>query len=135
MLMLSVIIPNYKAEEELFVKCINSIVQTSYQDYEVIIVDDGNTEEYRQNVYSNPVFTNEKIKIIYQDNQGVSVARNRGMQEAKGEYLTFVDADDYVIGDFIAESIQVGTEHNADMVIGCLISPQYYDRGVCGHPF
>ena len=131
MIMISVIIPNYKADNEAFLAGINSIINEGYCGaFEILIIDDGNSLEYRERVYSLPVFKDSRINVFFQENQGVSSARNLGISKAVGKYITFVDADDFVIGNFLAESITIATKNNADVVIGALINPQYYDQNV-----
>ena len=89
----SIIVPVYNTEKYLK-KCLESIVNQTFDDYEVIIVNDGSTdgsekilEQYKQN---------EKIKIVKEKNQGLSVARNTGVDKSSGNYLLFIDSDDYI---------------------------------------
>lgn len=86
----SVVIPLYN-KAHYIEKTLNSVLQQTYQDFEIIVVDDGSTDhslEAAQRVKS------DKIRVISQKNQGVSVARNTGIQNAKGSYIAFLDADD-----------------------------------------
>ena len=89
----SVIIPAYNAHSTIS-KTIDSVLEQSYPAHEIILVDDGSTDTTAQVIagYAEKV---EKIKWISQTNQGVSVARNRGAQQATGDWLTFLDADDW----------------------------------------
>lgn len=92
---ISIIIPTYQHAKEL-AKCLESILAQTFHDFEVIVVDDGstdNTDEILEKYASN--FRSQVLgfKIINQENQGSNPARNRGAQEAKGEYLLFCDAD------------------------------------------
>ena len=98
----SVIVPVYNAEEYIGAT-LDSIINQDFNSYEVIVKDDGSTD-------SSPEIINEKLvkstvdyKIIRQENSGVSSARNRGIEEAIGEYLVFIDADDYVTGNHLSE--------------------------------
>lgn len=98
--MISVIIPVYNMEKYLG-RCLDSVLASGFRDFEVLLVDDGSTdgcgaigEAYAQR--------DGRVKCIRQENQGVSAARNRGLQEAAGEWVVFVDADDYVAPDFLA---------------------------------
>lgn len=98
----SVIVPVYNAEEYIGAT-LDSIINQDFNSYEVIVIDDGSTD-------SSPEIINEKLvkstvdyKIIRQENSGVSSARNRGIEEAIGEYLVFIDADDYVTGNHLSE--------------------------------
>lgn len=89
-MLFSIIIPTYNLETFLL-KQIKSIQKQTFTDFELIIVDDGSTDETEQKVLE---LNDDRIKYIYQENSGVSAARNNGMEKAKGEYILFVDADD-----------------------------------------
>ncbi len=85
---ISIIIPAWNAEKTIK-KCLDSIFDQTYKDYEIIVVNDGSTD-HTKNILK--IFLN-KIKIVNQENKGAPAARNRGLREAKGEYLLFCDAD------------------------------------------
>lgn len=89
---ISVIIPVYNGEQ--FIEtAINSVINQTYTNYEIIVVNDGSVDNTRE-IVNKIAFKNEKIKLINKENAGVSVARNIGVRETTGEYLTFLDADD-----------------------------------------
>lgn len=91
---LSVIIPNYN-NEKYIEQCINSILNQSYPCYEIIVVDDRSTDSSRK-IISELARKYDKIKPIFLEiNQGVSNARNTGLEAARGEYITFIDSDDF----------------------------------------
>ena len=91
----SIIVPFYNAEKFLD-KCINSVLKQTYDNYELILVNDGSTDG-SQKICEKYCNTSEnKIRYIYQNNAGVSSARNKGIDSAKGEFITFVDADDHI---------------------------------------
>ena len=93
--MISVVIPVYNGEE--YVKrCIDSVLSQTYTDYEMIVVNDGSTDSSEQIIKG---IKSDKIKYIYQKNKGAAAARNRGISEAKGEYLFFLDSDDAIRED------------------------------------
>lgn len=95
----SVVIPLYN-KEHYIVNTILSVLNQSFSDYELIIVDDGS----KDNSYSvAKTVQSEKIHLIHQENQGVAVARNTGVQNANGEYIAFLDADDYWYPDYLDE--------------------------------
>lgn len=102
--MISVIIPVYNMEKYLG-RCVDSVLGSGYPDFEVILVDDGSTDRCPAigKAYAQK---DGRVKYIRQENQGVSAARNRGLQEAAGEWVVFVDADDYVAPDFLAAVAQ-----------------------------
>lgn len=87
----SVVIPLYNKGVHI-VPTLMSVLAQSFRYFEVIVVDDGSTDDSLEKVQS---VVDERIKVIHQNNQGVSVARNTGIQEAKGEYIAFLDADDF----------------------------------------
>lgn len=89
----TIIVPVYNVEKYID-KCIQSILNQTYKNYEIIIINDGSTDNSLKkiNTYKN----NKKIKIITQQNKGLSAARNTGIKHSNGDYLLFVDSDDYI---------------------------------------
>lgn len=102
--MVSVVIPLYNKELQI-VQTIKSVLGQTYSDVEVIIVDDGSTDRSVSMINNN--FTDSRIRIIHQNNAGVSVARNRGIEESKGDYIAFLDADDEWKPDYLATQISM----------------------------
>ena len=92
---LSFIIPLYNKSEEQFKRCISSILEVKDITYEVIVVDDGSSPDMGK-IYKE-ICANNGLSYYYEDNSGVSAARNYGIEKAKGRYVTFVDADDYIV--------------------------------------
>lgn len=98
--MISVIVPIYNSEK-LLAKCIDSLLAQSYSDFELVLVDDGSTD--RSGIFCDDYCERDKrIKVIHQENLGVSEARNHGLDVARGEYVCFVDSDDYVTEDYLS---------------------------------
>lgn len=97
--MISVIIPVYNTEKYLN-RCIDSVLNSAYHDFEVILVDDGSTDKSPEicEEYSRQ---DSRIKVLRQENQGVSAARNRGLCCCQGEWVVFVDSDDYISEHFL----------------------------------
>lgn len=93
--MLSIIVPVYNCELSI-VRCIDSILKSKYKDYEIIIINDSSIDNSKNIIESN--YSNiDKISIInLNENKGVSFCRNLGIEKARGSYITFVDADDYI---------------------------------------
>lgn len=98
-ILISVIIPVYKAEKYIH-RCIESILGQTYKNLEIILVDDGSPDKCGEicDKYSK---VDERIKVIHQENAGVSRARNIGLMSCTGTFVMFVDSDDYISGDFI----------------------------------
>lgn len=93
--LLSIIVPTYNAEMYLL-KCLTSIQKQSFQNYECLIIDDGSTDSSRT-IAEQFARIDNRFRVIEKSNGGVSSARNLGIREAKGEFLHFVDADDYLV--------------------------------------
>lgn len=105
--MISVIVPVYNAEKYLS-KCIKSIINQTYKNLEIILVDDGSTDSSPK-ICDEFADKDERIKVIHKANGGVSSARNAGLNCFNGEYVTFIDSDDYIesnMFELIAEAIK-----------------------------
>lgn len=107
--LISVIIPAYNVETFL-VQCLENLLFQSYHNLEVIVIDDGSTDNTADLARR---FTD--VKYLYQNNQGVSVARNAGIDAASGEYIHFMDADDLVNLDFYEKMAEAAIAADADM--------------------
>ena len=92
--LISIIVPVYNAEKFLE-KCVDSIVEQTYQSLEIILVDDGSTD-HSPEICDQLSRKDPRILVIHQKNAGVSAARNAGIGYARGEYLAFIDGDDYI---------------------------------------
>lgn len=90
--MISIIIPAYNAEQTIL-RCVQSVLVQTYENWELIFVDDGSKDGTLSLCRS---FTDERIKVLHKENGGVSSARNMGLDAASGEYITFIDSDDTV---------------------------------------
>jgi glycosyltransferase involved in cell wall biosynthesis len=114
---LSVIVPCYNAGTFL-TQCCDSILSGQVSDIEVILVDDGSTDGsdllMAKIAAQHPI----NVKIVRQQNAGPGVARNRGLDVAKGEYVTFVDADDYVGSGYLLDRINAADRANLDITVG-----------------
>lgn len=110
--LISVIIPVYNAGK-YFNHCIESIVNQTYKNLEIIIVDDGSTDETPKSC-DEWAKKDKRIKVIHKKNGGASSARNVGIDNAVGEYIGFVDADDYIDSDMYEVMLSQIIEHNAD---------------------
>ena len=109
--LVSVIVPIYNAERYVN-KCVDSILSQTYKNIEVILIDDGSTDESRQRI---AIYRNDsRCRIIYKDNGGASSARNVGINLSTGEYIYFVDADDYIDNAAIEKLVHVMQRERAD---------------------
>ena len=108
---ISVIIPVYNAEKTLH-RCIDSILAQTFSDFEVLLIDDGSKDKSGE-ICDEYARKDSRIKVCHKENGGVSSARNMGLDNAKGEWITFVDADDYIASDFLS-----AINNNCDFIIG-----------------
>ena len=115
----SIIVPVYNTEKYLK-RCLDSIKSQSFKDYEVIIVNDGSTDN------SSDIISKYSYKVINQENQGLSMARNNGVKEALGEYLIFLDSDDYIEKDLLKE-IAASSLNQPDLIR--FQTKEVYDTG------
>lgn len=112
--MISFIVPVYNAEKYIST-CIESIINQSYKDFEIIIINDGSIDNSISIVreYSK---IDTRIKIINKENTGVSDSRNQGLSIASGEYISFIDADDWIEADYIEKIVQCLNKYNPDIL-------------------
>lgn len=119
--MLSIIIPLYNKAPYIR-KCLESVFAQTFTNFEIIVVDDGSTdhslENLRATIYDLQL-SEEKIKIITQQNQGVSTARNNGVKLAKYDYITFLDADDWWEPTYLEEMKAFIIRHPEAGIYGC----------------
>lgn len=112
--LISMIVPVYNAGQYI-VPCLESLTSQTYQNIEIILVDDGSTDDSLR-ICNEYAAKNPCIRVLHQENQGVSAARNAGLSCAKGEYVAFVDADDYVKPDYLEILAADANAHSADIV-------------------
>lgn len=112
--LVSVIIPAYNAE--MYIKnCLQSVIEQTYQNIEIICVDDGSQDNSRE-IICNLAEKCDKIKYIFQQNAGVSAARNNGLSVAKGDFIVFLDSDDYIHPQAIELLLDCESKTHADIV-------------------
>lgn len=113
--MISIIIPNYNTEKYLE-RCVNSVLSQTYTELEIIIVDDGSTDASARmcDVFAE---RDKRIKVIHKENGGLSSARNAGLDIATGQFITFLDSDDYLAQNYIEHSLLLCEKNNADISI------------------
>ena len=113
--MISIIIPVYNTALYLD-ECIKSVLNQTYQDFECILVDDGSTDgSLKKCQYW--ALKDPRIKVFHQENQGVSAARNKGINEAKGEYIAFIDSDDWVEIYYLEHMLVAMLRYRVDLIV------------------
>lgn len=112
--MVSVIIPVYNVEQYLR-RCIDSVLAQTYTDLEIILVDDGSPDGSGA-ICDEYAAKDSRIKVIHQANAGVSAARNAGMDLASGEYLAFIDSDDFIEPEMYEQMLAAAEKTGADVV-------------------
>lgn len=113
--MISIIVPVYNAENSIE-SCINSILNQSYTDIELILVDDGSRDNSLK-ICNEKAKNDTRITVIHQENGGVSSARNNGLMVARGEYIQFVDSDDTIEHDMTETLLSMMEKSKADLVV------------------
>ena len=111
--MISIIVPIYKAEQYIH-RCIDSILSQNYTDFELLLIDDGSPDGCGA-ICDEYAAKDSRVRVFHKENGGVSSARNLGLDNAQGEWITFVDIDDYLHPEFLAS---LHAQNDADMVVG-----------------
>ena len=113
--MVSVIVPVYNVSKYLE-RCVERLSQQTYKDVEIILVDDGSTDD-SGSICDRWASSDTRVRVIHKANGGLSSARNAGLDIAGGEYVAFVDSDDFVETDYILKLTECAESRNADVVI------------------
>ncbi|WP_024931121.1 glycosyltransferase family A protein [Methylophilus sp. OH31] len=109
--LVSIIIPYFNAASYIE-ECVNSVLNQSYSNIEIIVVDDGSTDHGVDKISHM-----EQLTIIHQQNAGACVARNQGLEAARGEFVKFLDADDYLEKDCIALQVEEALKHDNNTIV------------------
>lgn len=110
----SIILPIYKVEKYLR-PCVDSILSQTYQDFEIILVDDGSPDSCPQ-ICDEYAANDARVRVIHQQNGGQAAARNAGLDIAQGEYICYVDSDDYLIDNNVLQKIADASESHPDII-------------------
>lgn len=120
MKLISVIVPAYNAENTLY-KCIESIMNQTYKNLDIIIVDDGSTDNTKE-IINKCISKDKRVRCMSQSNAGAAIARNNGLNIARGQYITFIDSDDYIADDLIFRLVEGAQNTNSDLIISTLVN-------------
>lgn len=110
--LISIIVPVYNAQIVLD-RCVESIINQTYRMWELILINDGSTDSSGA-ICDNYAENDSRIRVVHKENGGVSSARNYGLKEARGEYVTFIDADDWIESTYLKDLLSLG---DADIII------------------
>lgn len=132
-ILITFVVPVYRVSDDVLRQCVDSILSQQNEKYEVILIDDESPDNAGK-VCDELALKNQKIHVIHQKNQGVSVARNVGIKLARGKWIAFVDADDWIESSFIDEFMNITQKHDdADIVISsCYVN---YSHAQVLNPF
>ena len=126
---ISVIVPVYKVEDYLH-RCVDSILAQSFTDFELLFIDDGSPDNCGQ-ICDEYAAKDSRVRVFHKENGGVSSARNLGLDNARGEWIAFIDSDDYVAVDYLSELFAYTELENVDFIITLnTISNYTKDRNV-----
>jgi len=112
--MISIIVPMYNVQD-FIERCVNSILLNNFKDYELILVNDGSSDN-TINIVNEIAKKDKRIKIIDNSHNGVSYSRNTGIKQAKGDYIGFIDADDEIMPNYLDTLYSLATKYDADWV-------------------
>ena len=126
----SVIIPAYNAEKYIK-RCLDSIIGQTYSELEIIVVNDGSTDQTKEILQQ---YSDSRVLIFHQENQGVSSARNRALEEASGEYIIFVDGDDYVEAEYIQKMLNAAEKKKCDLIACGYVVQDTHGKEVSAFP-
>lgn len=113
--MVSIIVPVYNVEKYLD-RCVDSIINQSYKDLEIILVDDG-SKDSSGSICDEYLLLDKRIKVVHKENGGLSDARNVGIDRALGDFVCFVDSDDFIHPEMVERLVKAQEDNCADMVV------------------
>lgn len=112
---ISIIVPVYKTEKYIH-RCIESILNQTFKDFELILIDDGSPDQCPL-ICDEYALKDTRVQVIHKDNAGVAAARNSGLDIAKGEYITFVDSDDWIEQEMYQSMMETARKFDCDVVM------------------
>lgn len=111
-MMISIIVPVYNSEKYID-RCLDSILNQTYKDLEIVLVNDGSNDQSLK-ILENYALRDTRIKVVNQENKGVAAARNTGLDNATGDYILYVDSDDWIENNMVERMVELSA--NADIV-------------------
>ena len=116
----SIVIPVYNPPLDSFRKCMESVLNQSYREIEILLIDDGSEQKAAEemDIWAR---RDKRVQVFHQPNRGVGNARNQGIELARGEYISFVDADDCVNLRWLQKAVEETEKTDADIVYGCVL--------------
>ena len=111
--LISIVVPVYNVEKYI-TRCLDSILNQTYTNFELILINDGSTDSSGK-ICEDYQSRESRITVLNQENQGLSAARNEGIEIAQGKYITFIDSDDYVYPKYLEKLLNAIIEHKADI--------------------
>ncbi len=129
--LVSLVVPIYNVEEYL-VECLDSLASQTYKNIQVVMVDDGSKDSSGE-IAKSYSEKDSRFVYIYQENQGLSAARNTGINASSGEYVALIDSDDWVDSDYVEAMLNVALKKNADVIISGLIKELDVPQEICIH--
>ncbi|HEM5271555.1 TPA: glycosyltransferase family 2 protein [Streptococcus suis] len=114
--LISIIVPVYNVENYLD-ECIQTVLAQTYSNWELLLINDGSTDS-SGTICDDYAKSDERIRVIHKNNGGLSDARNAGIDNCTGEYITFLDSDDGIREDFLETCLTTAIQHDVDIVIG-----------------
>ena len=126
--MISVVIPCYNSEEFIG-RAVESVLKQTFKEFEIILVDNGSSDNTTNILYSYRDTYPDLIKVFHEPKKGGAAARNRGLKEAKGEWIQFLDSDDELLPEKFEKQINIAKELGADLILSTFYK-YYFNRGV-----
>ena len=130
-MLVSLIIPVFNVEEYL-PQCLDSVRAQTHRDIEVILIDDGSTDSSGE-ICNNYKDLDERISVLHQENRGIADTRNAGIEASSGDYIVFVDADDYLDKDHIKQLLTLCTDNDADMACSAWVLDDHGRLSRCSY--
>lgn len=129
--LVSIVVPIYNVENYLE-ECLDSLINQTYKNIEVLMVNDGSNDN-SGDIAQQYSKKDSRFKYIYQENQGLSAARNTGIKESKGDYISVIDSDDWVEPDYVEAMLKVALDKDADITISGLTKELDTPQEICIH--